>query len=617
MPDQFDIGSFANAGQDFLVVDAVSRIEILRGPASTLFGNDALGGVVAIVTRDPEEFLRHKDSHLGGSVAFNGRDDSTVLSASAALGGDTRFGRINGVVHLSQKEGHEIDSSATDSRDPLDRSQTSVMAKLHNILPSGNRLTLDLSSFTEETTSQVTSVLGYGRKFRSTTALYGEDTRDRHAVTAGYEFQSELSWLDQGRVSAYWQQVEVDQQTEELRDQLNPPVSNQRGFTYDTQAYGAIVDLASTFSGKFAEHRIGWGLSVQRASITEQRNGSTTNLLNGETNNVLIGEVFPVRDFPETKVDEIALYIHDEITMGAFTLIPGLRYQTYQLDAKNDSIYAADNPGNPAVDTSESSLAPKLGLKWIINPNTTGYIQYAHGFRAPPFEDVNIGFDIPLFNYRALPNPALKAETSEGFEIGLRFEQPIYRLSVSLFGADYDNLIETRANLGREPVTDTLLFQSRNIDEARVYGAEVDFNLNLDHWVTGLTFDASANYTHGQNQTTDQPLNTIDPAELVTAFTWQPRQSMRYALITTVVAPQTRTDDPAGTLIQTDGFTLVDMTASYQMSNGMSFDLGIFNLFDQTYWRWSSVRNRPQDDPMIDYLSAPGRYASVSMRMVL
>jgi hemoglobin/transferrin/lactoferrin receptor protein len=42
------------------------------------------------------------------------------------------------------------------------------------------------------------------------------------------------------------------------------------------------------------------------------------------------------------------------------------------------------------------------------------YGQYAEGFRAPPFEDANIGFDIPLFGFRAIPNPDLRSETSQG-----------------------------------------------------------------------------------------------------------------------------------------------------------------------------------------------------------
>jgi outer membrane receptor protein involved in Fe transport len=46
-------------------------------------------------------------------------------------------------------------------------------------------------------------------------------------------------------------------------------------------------------------------------------------------------------------------------------------------------------------------------------------------------------------------------------------------------------------------------------------------------------------------------------------------------------------------------------------------DLGVFNALDKTYWRWASVRNRTQGDPMIDHLSAPARYATVSVRIDL
>lgn len=614
VPDQFDIGSFANAGQDFLVTDAVSRVEILRGPASTLFGSDALGGVVAIVTRDPEEFLTRGNRHIGGSAGYSGRDDASILNGAFALGGDLGPGNLAGVLHLSRKEGHETDRAAVSEPDAQDRTQQSAFSKLGYTLPSGNRLRLDLSWFDESVDTDVVSVLGYGRQFRNTTSIEGDDTRTRYAATGGFDFESDLAWIDQGRLNLYWQDVEVTQRTIEQRLVLTPPIENERIFQYDTSTWGMSMDFDSTFTTAGVEHRIGWGGSLQRSDIAEQRDGLITNLATGSSSNVLLGEVMPVRDFPKSTVDELALYVHDEISLGRFTLIPGLRYQTYDLDADADAIYTADNPTTAAIDASDDSLSPKLGLLWHLNDDVRLYVQYAHGFRAPPFEDVNIGFDIPLFNYRALPNPDLKPETSDGIEFGLNLDRDDYRFSISVFGVDYDDLIETRANLGRDPATGTLLFQSRNIDSARVYGVEANFNTTLERWVSGLTLDLAGSWTRGDNRSTDEPLNTIDPPELIAALTWQPADRWRMGLITTAVAGQDRVDDTQADIFETDGFVLVDFTGSYRLSESVRIDAGLFNAFDKTYWRWSSVRNRTTEDPMIDYLSAPGRYASVSIR---
>ena len=619
IPDQFDIGSFANAGQDFLVADAVSRIEILRGPASTLFGNDALGGVVAIVTRDPEEYLRERNTHVGGSMTYSGRDDSTTLNGSLAmgssLGSEGNAGDLAAVLHLSGKNGHEVSRSAVDIPDQQDRTQKSLFTKVGYTLPSGNRLRLDISLFEDNVETDVVSVLGFGRQFRNTTSLFGDDQRTRYATTLGYDFESGASWFDQGRVNAYWQRVEVDQRTTELREPTNQ--LNQRNFFYETETIGLTLDFDSSFSTSRLDHRIGWGANVERGRIEEQRDGTNTDLLTGLSSNVMLGEIMPVRDFPKSTVTEYALYIHDEISLGAFTLIPGLRWQTYDLNAESDALYAADNPNTQVVDSKKSALAPKLGALWHINSSSQAYAQYAHGFRAPPFEDLNIGLDIPLFNYRAIPNPDLKPETSDGVEIGYRYAADSYRFSIAVFGVEYDNLIETKVNLGRQPETGTLLFQSQNIDKARVYGTELSFTASLDRWVSGLAFDAAASITRGENRTTGQPLNTIDPAELVAAFTWEPNERSRFALITTAVAAKDRVDDTTTDLMQTSGYVIVDLTGSYRLTNSVRIDAGLFNAFDKQHWQWSSIRNRSENDPMINYLSAPGRYASVSLRVDL
>ena len=66
------------------------------------------------------------------------------------------------------------------------------------------------------------------------------------------------------------------------------------------------------------------------------------------------------------------------------------------------------------------SVAPKLGVTYRFSDSLGGFFQYAHGFRSPPPEDVNIGLELPLFNVRAIPNPGLKPEKSNGYEVGLR-----------------------------------------------------------------------------------------------------------------------------------------------------------------------------------------------------
>ena len=383
----------------------------------------------------------------------------------------------------------------------------------------------------------------------------------------------------------------------------------------DTAAIGVVGDFESRFELRGSGHRLGWGLSLDQRRVEELRNGLSTDLAPGAQTTVLHGESMPVRDFPESTVSELGAYVHDEVAVGRATLIPGLRFDAYAMDAHTDAVYRADNPDTAVVDLEQSAWSPKLALRLPVGDALTAFAQYAHGFRAAPFEDVNIGLDIPLFNYRAIPNPDLKPESSDGLEAGLRFESARLRWSASLFGALYDDFIESRVNLGPDPDTGTLIFQSRNVAEARVYGAELELAADLDTWLTGLSLSVAANWTRGENEQTGAPLNSIDPPEAVIGVAWAPRPAMRFALMTTLVGEQDRIDESMIDLFAPDGYVAVDALATLEPSRNVRIDLGVFNLLDETFWRWSAVRNRPADDPMIGALSAPGRYASAAVHV--
>lgn len=162
-------------------------------------------------------------------------------------------------------------------------------------------------------------------------------------------------------------------------------------------------------------------MELDAGRITEARDGYERNLDTGAVSAVILGEEFPVRDFPITQRLEAGVYIQDELRIGRrWRLTPGLRVDLYRLRPREDRVYREDNPSARPVELNEHALAPKLALSCAVTDEISAFAQYARGFRSPPIEDVNIGLEIPLFNYRALPNPNLKAETSDGFEIGVR-----------------------------------------------------------------------------------------------------------------------------------------------------------------------------------------------------
>lgn len=609
--DQFDIGAFANAGQDYLVPEAISRVEILRGPASTLFGSDALGGVVAVNTRDPADYLDGGRFGTSAAATWSGADDSALVSGAVA----GRRGELAGVLHGVYLDAGERDAAGTDLEEDLDRSRTAALVKLSYRLPRGDEVRLKAELFEEDVQSRPEGVVGFGRQFANTTFLQGDDERRRYAAQLDYDMTLDASWAQFARFTVYGQRSTADQRTLERRETLDPPVAIQRRFDYEFEDLGLLVDLESRFDAVGFAHRLGWGVSVRRSEVEELRDGLQRNLETGATTNVLLGEALPVRDFPNSTITEVAAYLHDEMSLGPVTLIPGVRIEHYELDGEADALFREDYPDVPIEDVSETAVAPKLGVQWWLNDRVNLFAQYARGFRAPPFEDVNIGlsYSVP-FAVRAIPNPDLEAETSDGAEIGMQYRAAGLRASLTLFGADYDDFIESKASLGFDPASGALLFQSRNIDEARVYGAEMSLGADLSETVR---FETEASWTRGENRVTDEPLNSVDPPSLMARLHWQPAPRWHGALAVRAAAAQDRVDETEDDFFEPDGYMVFDLTAGFAPNPDVRVNVGLFNLTDKTYWRWGSVRGRPEGDPLIDLLAAPGRYGAMSVRVNL
>jgi len=615
--DRFSVGSFSDAGRLLAETDRVKRLEVLYGPASTLYGSDAIGGVIAITTWDPSDLLAYGDGNSWYSLrgGYQSVNASYVGSGMAAWGNDN-----NGILFAATlRDGHETDNKAVAGtpEDKQDWNSHDYFVRYTHDTQGGNLFRVSVSDYQKDAETVIESLPGTGR-FRSTTYLAGDDSDENRQLTIAYEFDSR--WGN-GVIRAFDVDSSTNQTTFEERAASIKPVRMVRRFQFDQDFSGVELNLFRDISTANSDHHIGAGIEFLRTDSTELRDGFQQSLIDGSISKTILGETFPVRDFPISRTDELGIFLQDEISLGngRWEVVPAIRYDNYDLDPRPDEIYLAGNPETEVVSVSEDQFSPRLGVLYHINDDWGGYAQYVNGFRAPPFEDANIGLDIPLFNIRAIPNPDLKSETSQGFEAGFRYITGDTRFTLAIFDTEYDDFIDSKALIGIDPESGVLLFQSRNIDKARIYGVDVRLEQNLGAWADSLhafSLSGAAYWSRGENRESDEPLNSVSPPQMVLGVSWTSADNRWDANLTgTFTAEQDRIDETSGPRFHTPSWAKADLTAGWRVNDHLDLRAGIYNLTDERYWRWSDVSLFKPNNPMLELLTRPGRNYSISARV--
>ncbi len=608
LSDQFDIGNFSNATRDFADAGLINRVEILRGPASALYGSSAVGGVVALSTPDPRSLSAGAKSGGSAGAFYRGRDDSLNLRSSLALRGDMASLLIAG----SYRDGAERQSAALDNpEDTQNYQRNAALIKLVGENRYGHDWQLSAVRQSHDVRTRVTSILGAGR-FRSTTQLEGDDNHRMDMLSAEYRFDT--AWSSDGLLRLFTAKADIRQKTLDERAAARSPALINRDFYYTQRLRGAELNVWRDLEAAGWSHRLGVGLEYSETETTELRDGLSTSLSDGSVTKEILGESFPLRDFPVTVTRASGAYLTDQLTRGPLTLIAALRFDDNQLRPRADDIYTADNPGTPLVALSNADISPKFGAIYHVGDDFDFYIQYARGFRAPPFEDANIGLDIPLFNIRAIPNPDLRSETSDGWELGLRWQGDRTRLQAGAFRTAYSDFIETKVRIGTDPVSGRLLFQSINIGSAMIRGIEARWAHELAGAFDGLTLSASAYWAEGENRDNQQSLNSVGPAEAVIGVTWRSndeRSEVRALL--TATSGWSRRDLTAGELFEPAGHAVLDVFFVRTIGDRLTFRAGVGNATNRIYWRWSEVRGLAPDDALLPTLAEAGRNFSIGL----
>jgi len=632
VPEEFSFGPFLSSRRDFVDVDTIERVEIARGPVSTLYGSDAVGGVVAITTRAPNDYVSAADPlHMDVKTGWSSEDDSLVGAVNAAFGND----RVAGLLTYTRREGRETETNGgiggsgpeRTAADPQDVFTETLGGKLSFRVGERSTLILAVEQFDSEVQTNLFS--DYGTLSRGTlvNTRDAEDTRERTRYSASWRYAGGEGLVQDATVTLYRQQSESEQFTFETRVSRGAPQERERTSIFEQEIEGLFAQASSAFDLGGTAHTLTYGIDVYRTDNENLRDGGTTDAISGQP----IPEFFPLptRDFPPTEVENRAFFLQDEIVLadGRLRITPGLRYDDYTADVEGDGLYIQGNPGVvPPEDYDDDALTLKLGGLYQLTDAVALWARYSEGFRAPPYDDVNVGFSNFLGGYKSIPAPNLAAETSEGFEIGLRTEGNWGRAQVAAFTTDYDNFIESNvpspafaATGGIDPADGLLTFQSVNRDGVTIEGIEARGQLALgalNPRLSAFFLEGAAAWAEGEGEN-GRPVNTVDPLNTVLGLRWAPPQARYEAeLIWTWADDKDDNDiDPNIPRIASDSYHLLDLLAHVRVTDRVRLDVGVFNLTDEHYIRWADTAGIGEQAP--DRFTRPGRNFSATLRAAL
>ncbi|MNH48707.1 Hemin receptor precursor [compost metagenome] len=615
VPDGFAFGAQSVGRGGYNDLDLIKSVEILRGPASALYGSDGIAGAVSFTSKDPSDFITSGENFgARARVGYNSSDDS--WTEGLALAG--RAGSLSGLLAYTRRDAHETENmaevggtgSARTQPNPQEFASNAVLGKLVWDANANHSVRLTYDHFDQEMDGEALSSYS-----ASVIGLTAHDETQRDRVSLDWRF-NDVFGLDDGSVAAHWQDATTRQFTYEDR---TPAVDRTRDVTFDNSVWGLAAQGSKTFGGPSVQHRVTIGGDWSRTSQEGIRGGTIPPM----------GEVFPVRPFPRTEYDLAGLFVQDEIELmnGRLSIIPALRYDWYELTPKPDALYPVTAEGQ-----SDSHLSPKIGVIFWADDHFGVFANYAQGFKAPSPMQVNNFFENPLFGYESIPNPDLTPETSQSIEGGFRFRNldafgGNLSLSTTAFHTDYDDFINQIVVRGTGvPGVDPLIYQYVNLSKVKIWGLEARGDIR---WDNGFSTIVAASFADGEQETDGErgALTSIDPIKVVAGLNYAAPSGVWGGGATVTWSDDKSNHDCGGGLCWPgEEFAILDLTAFWNVTEKATLRAGVFNVFDEKYAWWSDVRGlsmrENQNDPgnpllpaSLDAFTQPGRNFGVSLNV--
>lgn len=609
-------------GKDSFETDSLKSIEIVRGPASVLYGADAMGGAVLLNSKVPKDYLSDSSSsYIKFRSSLADADQQSKLGFAAA----DQWGNVGALVELTHRNFEEQEISGSGSLNPQNGDSDALHLKTVWDIAENMTLTLSADAYIEDVATVLESELN-----TSVSNSLGRDSTDRVGGGIEYRWSGKAALADEMQLALRYQRSEALQSTVQQRtsysflDPLEPSTfagtaairDTDFGFNQETLALN--VNLWKTIRNETYVHSLAYGFNFDETETERPRNRCEQAVATGASTCRIAAypfaptENFPNKTFPDSNTKRLGVYIQDEIVLGdsGLRLIPGYRYDRYDMEPSADGLVdSASTIGNfggfTVSDVSAEASSLSLGALYDLSERVSLFGQYAEGYRPPNFDESNQAFVNLGFGYATLPNPDLAAESSEGLEVGIRASLGNVFVNLVAFDNHYENFIESTFVGQQNGIS---LFQDRNVGSVNIRGAEIS-----SYWYLSNRWQVrgSLAYIKGDNELTNSPLDSVDPLTAVVGLRYDSQQrDWGGEMIVTAADEKDRVS--SATVVTADSYASTDLIAFYNFNDSATLRIGAFNLFDKAYARWTNLSGLPSSNTdAIATAFQPGRNVRV------
>ncbi len=551
---------FRNAPNQYLgLVEAANleRVEVVRGPASTLHGADAMGGVVQLITRRPE----YRDQPGRRWLAR-----ATAATADAALGGWLAFeaGDATRVarVQLGAQDIGDRRTAAGTVR-PSGYRARSLSASLRARRGDHAEWQLDLQHLRQPSTPRIDELVpGFGQD-QAASSEFSFEPNQRDFVHARYASTRASGWFDEFEVDLAYQRIRDDRRSRALDSPervLEQNSSELYGLTAQFRRdAGARADLV-------------YGLELYHDRVASAR----------QTLAIDTGVSAPVTArFPDgSSIGSGAVYAHLRHRAGPrVTLDGGLRYSWFDID-----LARADRPLGAELDLDELTFSGgarlDLGEHWHLTANL------GQGFRPPNIFDLGTLGPRPGNRFN-VANPGLGPERLLSLDVGLKWANERWEGEWVAFGADYRDKI-TSVPTGAFTPDGREVIQSQNVAALKLGGMEFGVRyFGAADW----EISAALNHLRGTETGADgvrTAADRIPPLNGRLDFTrrlgerWSGSLRADFARQQARLSPRDAADpriDPDGTA----GWATLSLALDWRPAPRWRLRFGLDNVFDRAY----------------------------------